>query len=798
MAAGFLRARRLRHAPHLGWNLTLPRAIKILLVILAGLLSASLLAVGVVGGAYLYFGPQLPEPGEIGEAQLNEPLRVYTADGQLIAEYGAERRLPVTFEDIPSRVIDAFLAAEDDRFFEHPGVDYQGLLRASWNLLLTGEKTQGGSTITMQLARNLFLSRERTYTRKIKEIFLALRIEATLSKNQILEIYLNKIYLGNRSYGVGAAAEVYYDKALDQLSVGEVATLAGLPKAPSHYNPARYPERARSRRDYVLGRMVALDYISRDEYETAESQPVETATRVADSRYEADYVAEMVRQEVVDRFGEDAAYTAGYKVTTTLLSERQRAANRSLRRALLAYDARHEWRGAEAQLPAASVGDTEAMNDALAERPDAGGLVPAVVLSVDADKAMLYAEPHGEVVVSRGRVAWLNGGDSLGSLIKRGDIVRLAYTGDDKQAWSLVQIPAVQGALVALDPRDGAIQGLAGGFDFSLSKFNRAVQARRQPGSSFKPFLYAAALDNGFTPASIINDAPVVFDAPGLGRDWRPENYSGRIHGPTRLREALTHSRNLVTIRLLRSIGIDTAIDYISRFGLPVDQMPRDLSLSLGSATFSPLQMARADAVFANGGFLVEPYFIREIRDGRGDVVYQAEPLTACPESCSGADRPFAPRVIPAQTAWLMNSMMQDVIQHGTGRRAARLGRQDLAGKTGTTNEQRDAWFTGFNADLVAVAWVGFDKLEPLGDGETGGQAALPMWIDFMGSALADQPEHSMARPSGLVSVRIDPESGRLAEGGADGVFEIFREENKPEAGAPGQDGGTEEVEQLF
>lgn len=825
----------------------LSRPLKILVVLLAGMLSAATLGVFVVGGAYLYFSPKLPEAGDIGITQFDEPLRIYTADGKLLAKYGLQRRIPVAYQDIPKKVIHAFLAAEDDRFFEHPGVDYQGILRAAWNLLLTGEKSQGGSTITMQLARNLFLTPQQTYVRKIKEIFIALQMEAAYSKAEILELYLNKIYLGNSAYGVGAAAKVYYDKPLSALTIAQVATIAGLPKAPSYYNPAEHPERAQLRRDYVLRRMHELGYIDDQKYQLALAKPVETVTRVADDRYEADYLAEMVRQKIVERYGEKAAYTKGFEVTTTIQSETQRAANRALRRALLAYDRRHQWRGAEAKMPVGDLGDVEAMNAALAERPEAGGLVPAVVLAVSKDRATLYTDRFAKVELPGSAMPWLDDGESAAQLLAPGDIVRLAYTGDEKSPWLLAQIPAVQGALVALDPFNGAIKALIGGFEFNLSKYNRAVQARRQPGSSFKPFLYSAALANGFTPASIINDAPVVFDAPGLSNDWRPENYSGRIHGPTRLREGLVHSRNLVSIRLLRAVGVDAAIDHIEDFGLPADRMPRDLSMALGTATFSPLQMARADAVFANGGFLVDPFFIREIRLN-DEVIFRANPPIACNSDCrariekeSGGAAPegeqaaparatpvaqqaqdaapaetesarteskspatedppprFAPRVISAQNAYLMRSMMHDVIQRGTGRRALQLGRSDLAGKTGTTNQQRDAWFTGYNHALVAVVWVGFDQLKPLGPGETGSQAALPMWIDFMNSALEGVPEKTLPRPPGLVTVRIDPDSGLLANG-PEAIFETFRAGQVPqaEASTAGSAGGGE-VERLF
>lgn len=785
-----------------------PRAAKILIVLLVGSAVAAVLAMGAVALAYLYFGPQLPEAGQIGETRLNEPLRVYTADGKLIGEFGTERRLPRTFDEIPPQLIQAFLAAEDDRFYQHPGVDYQGLLRAAWHLLLTGEKTQGGSTITMQLARNLYLSRERTYTRKIKEIFLALRMEAKLTKQEILELYLNKIYLGNRSYGVGAAARTYYDKPLDELTLSESATIAGLPKAPSHYNPAANPERAGMRRDYVLGRMLAQGMIGREAYEAALAEPVEVAAKRADERYSGHYVAEMVRRNMMVRYGEEA-YTGGYEVVTTIDSERQRLANRALRRALLAYDRRHEWRGPEARVEDAVLADEEILDSKLAARPDAGGLVPAVVIEVEDDGARLYTERHGRVTLERAAIPWLQEEQPVVELLARGDVVRLAR-GDDDTAppWLLAQVPAVQGALVALNPDNGTVEALVGGFDFDLSKFNRAVQAQRQPGSAFKPFLYSAALANGFTAASVLNDAPVVFDDPNLDKTWRPENYSGRIHGPTRLREALVYSRNLVSIRLLRAVGIDTATDYIgTSFGLPSGRMPRDLSLSLGSASFTPLEMARAYAVFANGGFRVAPNVIAEIRDSEGELLYRAEPPVVCREDCDGLETPRAFRTADADNIYLMDDMLHDVIRRGTGRGALALGRDDVAGKTGTTNEQRDAWFAGYNHDLVAVSWVGFDQLEPLGSGETGARAALPMWLEFMRGALQDSPPTHLPRPPGLVTVRIDPLTGEPAGGGdPDAVFEIFRAENAPDRRARSDDreddagGGTGrgEVEHLF
>ena len=785
-----------------------------MLVILgAALLSAATLAVCVAAGVYLYFGADLPHPKDLVGQRLHEPLRIYTADHKLIGEFGTERRLPVTFNEIPTTVVNAFVAAEDDRFFSHPGVDYHGILRAAVHLVTTGRKTQGGSTITMQLARNLYLSRDRTYVRKIKEIILALRIESLYSKQQIFQIYANKIYLGERAYGVGAAARVYYQKPLRRLTLAQSAMIAGLPKAPSAYNPIADPPRARERRNYVLDRMHDLGMINDRAYQQARRAPITASrrTRRPDHRYEARYVVEMVRQHMVAKYG-DKAYTQGFAVTTTIDSKRQRYANRALRRDLLAYDARHAWHGPEKTLDPATVDDAGSLHKALQGMVSRGGLVPAVVTAAGADTIRLMTDRFGAVDLARAQVPWLHGKNRADGLVSRGDVVRLAYTGSRHRGkeWTLAEIPAVQGAIVALDPHTGGVDALVGGFDFALSKFNRAIQARRQPGSSFKPFLYSAALANGFTAASTINDAPVVYDDPGLDRSWRPNNYSGKIFGPTRLREGLVHSRNLVSIRVLRSIGVNTAIDYISRFGLPRDRMPHDLSLALGSASFSPLQMAAGYAVFANDGFRVDPYFIQQIRDVRGNVLYQAQPQVACgaisdcPALAAADDPPnnnyLAPRVITADNAYIVGDMMRDVIKHGTGRGALKLGRADLSGKTGTTNDQIDAWFVGFNADLVTISWVGFDKLKPMGHRETGAHAALPMWIDFMGSALAGRPEAVPPRPGDLVTAQIDPQTGQLALNGG-GIPEIFRPDNVPtkaQARHSGQHAPSKEVEQLF
>ncbi|MBI2383762.1 MAG: penicillin-binding protein 1A [Gammaproteobacteria bacterium] len=764
-------------------------------------LGLSAAGAGAAGVALFWLYRQLPPTDVIKELKLSVPMRVFTRDGKLIGEFGAERRDPLRYDQFPAQAIQAFLAAEDDRFFEHPGVDWHGLARAAAHLVATGEKSQGGSTITMQLARNVFLSSERTYTRKAKEILLALRIEKDLDKRQILEIYLNKIFLGQRAYGVGAAAQVYFGKELRELSLGEVAILAGLPKAPSRDNPVASPERARDRRNYVLRRMRELGYVEREPFEAALKEPVLAREERPAAEVDAYYVAEMVRTELVNRYGE-AAYGDGYTVTTTLDAQLQRAANESLRAALRDYDLRHGWRGPEARLPPEALAEfrlkaaephplADAALDAL---PAVAELLPAAVVEFAPERLRVLTRDHSLLDIRKDEFAWAGFTDELSPA--PGDLVRVRRQGE---RWALAQLPAVQGAFVALDPRDGAIRALVGGYDYFHGKFNRVIQARRQPGSGFKPFLYSAALAAGFTPASVILDAPVVFDDPALESTWRPENYSGKFYGPTRLREALVESRNLVSIRLLQSIGVEYARDYAAKFGLPAERIPRDLTLALGSGAFTPLEIARGYAVFANGGFLVEPHFIAEIRNSAGEVAFKAEPAPACPEcpepepeapAAAVADMPpaegaprTAPRAIEPRIVYLARDMLRDVVTSGTAARVRELGRGDLAGKTGTTNDETDAWFNGFSSHLVAVCWLGFDQPTPLGRGEVGGRAALPMWMDFMQAALKGVPEEWPERPPGLVSVRINPQTGKLASATAqDAMFEVVQAEHLPPA----------------
>lgn len=802
-------------------------------------LSFALFALSVIAlaAAYLYIGPQLPDIEQLQDVEYAVPLRIYTRDGLLMAEFGEHRREPIHYDDLPERMIQAILAIEDDRFFEHPGIDYKGLLRAGLELARTGQKRQGGSTITMQVARNFFLSPEKSYIRKLKEIFLALKIEKALSKQEILELYLNEIYFGQRAYGVGAAARVYYGKPLEALSLAQTAMIAGLPKAPSANNPVSNPTRAIERRNYVLKRMYVLNFIDSQTYLDAIRQEDDAVVHSASIDVQAAYVAEMVRNELVQRYGE-AVYRLGYKVTTTLDSRLQQAANQATVSALLAYDRRHGYRGTEGHVELSADSHEEDWRDALSHAESVGGLLPGLVLAVEGQTAKVYVPDFGVVSLGWDGLSWAKPylavnrqgkpPQQAADVLKPGDLIRVQPLADNQ--WRLAQVPEVEGALVSLRPQDGALLALTGGFNFFSSKFNRAVQAQRQPGSSFKPFIYSAALNKGYTAASIFNDAPVVFDDPSLETTWRPENYSGRFYGPTRMREALVRSRNLVSIRILRAIGIPYAADYAQRFGFSAEQVPRNLSLVLGSGTASPMQMARAYSVFATGGYLTEPYFIQSIRDADDELVFTANPVLACADcvpdatwdvtnrnpqeeiriqaSGPGPDAltpRYARRVIPEANSYVITSMMQDVIKRGTGKRAMALGRHDLAGKTGTTNDQRDAWFCGFNPDLVTTVWVGFDQVEQLGNGETGSRAALPMWIEYMAEALRDKPEKSLPVPEGLVTVKIDPETGLLIPpDSAGGVEEMFVEGDAPvqysETYSPGlgQAATGQDLEPLF
>jgi penicillin-binding protein 1A len=791
------------------------RIFSTLFKVFAAFFVLSLIAAAVV---YFFLAPKLPDTQTLKQTQFQIPLRIYSSEGELMAEFGEKRRIPVEYQEIPPQMIDAFLAAEDDRFYQHPGVDYQGIIRAVYSLLMTGEKTQGGSTITMQVARNFFLTSEKTYLRKLNEIILALEMEQVLTKEEILALYLNKIYLGNRAYGVGAAANVYYGRPLSELTLPEMAMIAGLPKAPSRYNPIANPERAMIRRNYVLRRMWEVGYISEQDYLEASQAPVSATYHGREIEVYAPYVAEMVRTRLIDEFGEDI-YTSGFNVYTTIRGEHQQAANRALQTALLEYDRRHGYRGPIAEIELDANVSEDLLTEKLSSYDSIGPLKPAIVTEISDESATIFIKKLGYATLTLGSMKWAQkklSTNSRGAVPKKvsdvmqpGHIIRVENR--DSENWQLAQLPEAEGALVALAPHDGAITALNGGFDYFNNKFNRVTQSRRQPGSGFKPFIYSAALEKGYTAASIINDAPVVFDDPGLENVWRPENYSGKFFGPTRLREALIHSRNLVSIRLLRDIGADYAVEYAKRFGFDDTMLHKNLSLALGSGNAAPWDMATAYAALANGGFKIEPYLIQRVENANGEVVFQASPKTVC-ETCQLADSitdddsfSAAERVMTAQNNYIMNTLLRDVVRYGTGRKAMSLGRNDLAGKTGTTNDQLDAWFNGFHPELVAVSWVGFDRPRSLGRYETGGRAALPMWIDFMEVALQGLPESPLEQPIDMVTVRIDPETGLLAQpGDSNAIYETFREDYVPQKVSPSTgtgyagDNGSAPVIELF
>ncbi len=729
----------------------------------------------------------LPDIKQLENVQYQIPLNVYSKEGLLIARFGEKKRIPVDISQTPERLIQAFLAAEDDRFYQHPGVDYQGLLRAALQLALTGKKKQGGSTITMQVTRNFLLTREKTYIRKLKEILLALKIERAYSKDKILELYLNKIYLGHRAYGVAAAAQTYYGKKLDELTLAQTAMIAGLPKAPSAYNPVTNPERALERRNYVLGRMLKLGYIDHADYDAALQEPVSAALAASQKKsieLKAPYIAEMVRKEMIEQYG-DEAYTRGFKVYTTVTGRLQSTATRALRNTLHAYDERHGYRS----LPHKNLGDS---TDFKAEKVGATEQAKIIALTDKSATALLsngqaIELPWKNIKWARKFKSRFHLGPELRSsadIFQLNDLIRVRQLNDG--IWALAQIPEVQGAFVSLNPKDGGMLALVGGYDFYYNKFNHATQSKRQPGSGFKPIIYTTALEHGFTAASVINDAPIIMDSNSADSDWRPENYSKKFYGPTALRVGLRNSRNLISIRLVKALGIDEITKTAHRFGFRREQVPQSLSLALGSGYATPVQMARMFATFANGGFLIDPYFIERIEDNDGNILFQASPDVACPTDCNLPENQHpAPRILSPQVNFLMNSLLRDVVRRGTATKAKVLNRIDLAGKTGTTNDQRDAWFNGFTPDIVATAWVGLDNSKPLGRAEVGGRAALPMWIEFMRTALKDIPEKELMPPAGIVRVRVNPETGLRALPGTTGIWEYFRSRYAPQEYAP-------------
>ena len=828
-------------------------------------------AVGAVGvsagiiGAYYFVQPGLPAAETIRHIPLQVPLRIFSRDGHLISEIGKRRRIPITFDEVPEHVVNAFVAAEDRRFFVHPGVDYRGILRGIVQYLIRGEAASGGSTLTQQLARDYFLSRERKLTRKLREAFLAYKIEQEFSKQQIMALFLNKMFFGQRAYGVAAASQVFFNKTLSDLNVAEAATLAGILPAPSRYNPVFSAANAEIRRSYVLGRMHDLDYIDDSAYAEAMMFPMESKMHGAAIELNAPYVAEMVRSDMLKRYGEDA-YSAGYSVVTSLDSRLQRAANYALRNGLLEFTRRRGFRSplTTVELTANTLAlpfDEWPLDvrEPLQQYAPGGLSVVLVTATAEDNSATIRFRGGGEATLPWAGISWAkpfidreNTGpdpETVTEVLGVGDIIYVMPTAND--SWALAKLPEAQGAVVSIDPGDGAIGALTGGFDFTISKFNRARQAYRQPGSSFKPFIYSAALEHGNTLATVILDAPVVISSAELEAVWRPLNYSGRFYGPTRMREALVRSRNLVSVRLLLfETGIGNAVRHIAKFGFGDAALPRNGSLALGGGQTSPLDMAQGYATLANGGHQVQPYVIDAIFGPDGNTLYRAEPAIVCdrcvanapvagfdddlieemsleemavvietympdatisPELYEGIN--IAPQAITLQNAFLVQDMMRDVVRRGTGRRALVLGRKDLSGKTGTSNDRRDAWFGGFNADLATIVWVGYDDDLPLGPGEEGSRTALPIWIEFMRIALAGVPENQMPMPEGIVSVLIDRDTGCPARAGQDNTtFEVFREEHVPEceqleqlsdpfndaAGLDPEPAQDEEVESIF
>lgn len=734
-----------------------------------------LTVVGALLGAFVLalLWPTLPSLEALTDYQPKIPLRVVSYEGELLGEFGEERRAIIGIREVPDVMKQAILAAEDERFYQHGGVDYLSVARAALANLASGTQ-QGAGTITMQVARNFFLTREKTVTRKLREVLLAWKIEANLSKDEILELYVNQIFLGQRAYGFAAASQIYFGRPLKDVTIAEAAMLAGLPKAPSAYNPVTNPKRAKTRQLYVLRRMHELRFITDPQFNEAQNAPLVVRQGIRDALpTHADTVAEMARQVVFDAYGEDA-YTKGITVWTTVRKAEQESAYAAVRRGVLDYDRRHGYRGPEAfvNLPADPAEQEQALDRVFQETADSDNLVPAVVVEATATEVRAMLASGDTVVINGDGLKFvarnLTDKTPAAQRIRRGAVIRL--TRDDKIRWSIAELPQAEAAFLAISPLDGAILALTGGFDYDRNKFNHVTQAQRQPGSAFKPFIYSAALEKGFSPATVINDAP--FFVPGDkagGEDWEPKNYDGKFEGPMRLRNALAKSKNLVTVRVMQAIGPQYVQDYIARFGFDPKLHPPYLTMALGAGSATPLQMAAAYAVFANGGYRVAPYLIARVTDARGNVLSEAKPATAG----DNAERAIDPR-----NAFVMTTLLRDVIAYGTATRANVLGRKDLAGKTGTTNENVDAWFCGFNASLVGVAWIGFDQPKTLGANETGAVAALPIWISFMQRALKGVPEKPLATPEGVISVRINADSGLRDE--SSNISEYFFAEFPP------------------
>lgn len=743
-------------------------------LILAGII-LGLVATALVALAATLIYPELPSLEALTDYKPKVPMRVYSEDGHLIGEFGEERRAFISIDETPQALKQAILAAEDERFYQHGGIDTLGILRATVSNVTSGRFKEGASTITMQVARNFFLSSEKTATRKLSEALLSIKIEHNLTKDQILELYINQIYLGHRSYGFAAASQVYYGKPLDQLSIAEVAMLAGLPKAPSRYNPFANPKRAEARQRYVLRRMKELRFIDQQQYEAALAEPhrFRKSRKIRD--LSADYVAEIVRQAMYERY-KDEIYSSGLKIYTTIRKSNQEAANRAILQGIIDYDRRHGYRGPERTVtPGANEqGNGNWLDNAMDDLETFQGMIPAVVTNVTPKAVSVHAKDGSNIEISGDGLAFvqkqLAEKDAAKRTIKPGAVIRIMRQGE---SWHIVQLPQAEAALVAMDPETGAVRALVGGFDFNRNKFNHVTQAWRQPGSSFKPFIYSASLEKGFTPASMIEDEPISVSAreTGSGSTWEPKNYDRKYDGPMRMRTALIKSKNMVSIRILEGIGVNYAQDYITRFGFSPKDHPPYLAMALGAGSVTAWQMAGAYSVFANGGYRVKPYIIDKVVDSRGNVLEQSKPLLA---------GQGAARVIDGRNAFIMNSMLQDVVRLGTATRARSLGRSDLAGKTGTTNNQIDAWFAGYSPKHVAITWMGYDKPKSLGSLETGGKAALPIWIDYMRSALKGVPEVTPEMPAGVNAIRIDPATGMRVKEGEEGIVEYFYHEFPP------------------
>ncbi len=745
-------------------------------IALLTLISLPLLLLGM---AVMLTYPSLPSLEVLTDYHPKVPLRIYSAEGTLLGEFGEERRALVKIADVPDAMKNAILAAEDDRFYQHGGVDYMGVMRAALSNFTAGGSKQGASTITMQVARNFFLSKEKTFTRKFNEMLLAFKIEHYLSKDEIFQLYINQIYLGQRSYGFAAAAQIYFGKPLSQISIAEAAMLAGLPKAPSSFNPVVNPKRAKLRQMYVLRRMHELHFITDAQLASSQKEILIAKHGNQEFSVKSDYLTEMVRQEIFQQY-QEATYTEGLRVYTTIRAKDQLAAYQAVRRGVLEYDRRHGYRGPEGYTDLQQGKGDEALEEALQDSSDNDDLLPAVVLSASPTQIQAYCKGGERVTISGDALRFASRalGDkvALNQRIVTGSIIRVQK--NEQGIWQISQLPQVESAFVSGNPLNGAIYALVGGFDFNHNQFNHITQAWRQPGSSFKPFIYSAALEKGFTPATLINDGPLSFGSDQTGSEpWQPKNYDGKFEGPMRMRQALTKSKNMVSIRILQSITPAYAQDYITKFGLDADKHPPYLTMALGAGSVTPLQLLTGYSVFANGGFRINPYFIQRVEDAHGKVLSQATPVVA---------NENAEQVIDVRNAYTMVSMMQDVVKHGTAIRAMQLGRQDLAGKTGTTSDSIDAWFCGFQPTVVGISWIGFDQPRTLGDKETGGGAALPIWMSYMEKVLKGVPQAEYSLPENMVAVKIN-ESGHRDENGT--REEYFYQENAPGGAAPASDG---------